>query len=527
MDEYKRKLLKLIVLRFVLACFVLGAAWTTLPAGALFAAPFLPFFLAVLVLSAIYFLLYKYTERPLQLYTIQFYSDLLLISLLLFFSGGINSLFTPLYVLLIVYASMLAGRQGGVLALVLSIICYVTIVHLSYLGVVPGSDEMASYPSVVYRISLNLLAFVSVAFLGIYLSERLQSARQELGAARVLHQNIIDSIRSGLLTLDLEGRITFFNRVGSEMLGYQQNALLGRSLSGVFSSQLLERILNSDFHATPRALRMESWMKKKGGEPLYLGMGCSPLLSREQARIGFILSFQDLTEIKKREEEFQFREKMAAIGEMAAGLAHELRNPLGSLSGSIQILRSELQLSRDQSKLLEIVLRESERLNRIVDDFLTFAGRKSTPVQPVELAPLVQETVQLFRNSREFRSQRHFVEITPGSQTVRCLGNPDQLRQVVWNILQNGIRAMPQGGRLFIELRPLESKALVRFQDEGRGMSESEEKKLFQPFHTGFKKGAGLGMAIVYQIIQQLNGEIKVSTTLGKGTQVDVLLPSV
>ncbi|MDA2934866.1 ATP-binding protein [Acidobacteria bacterium AH-259-D05] len=526
MDDFKSNLLVLIIIRLMLVSLVLGFATFALSQQVSFFEFLQPFILAVYILSVLYMLLWKYSNRPNLTYYVQFFFDLILISLLIFISGGINSLFTPFYVLIIVYASLLKRRDGGVIALTLSITSYSGIVHLSYLGWVPGAEDLGPYPLIIYRISLNTLGFMGVAMLGIYLSERLQSARRELGAAKVVHQSIVDSIRDGLITLDQEGYITSSNRAAEEICGYSQRELLSKSFSELFSRSVLDRILGSDFDVNPRALHIECWTTNKVAETLFVGMSCSPLNSDEPKQTGYIVSLQDLTEIKKREEEVQLKEKMTAMGEMAAGLAHEIRNPLGSLSGSIQVLQSELQLSDEKVRLLDIIKRECNRLNNIVGDFLDYAGSRPTHPEAVDLLTLVQDTVDLFKNSPEFQGD-YSIEILPSPEPIRCVADSDQFQQVIWNILQNGVQAMPQGGQLLIHLRQEKSRALLTFHDQGMGMSREEKKELFQPFRSGFRKGTGLGMAIVYQIIQQHHGSIDVLSERNSGTTINISLPIV
>ncbi len=523
-NELKKSLLALIIFRLLLVSLVMGVGLLALPQQLSFFQFIQPFTLAVYVLSVFYILLWKYTQLPNLLYYTQFLFDLILISTLIFVSGGINSLFTPFYVLIIVYASLLKDRDAVIIAVTLSITSYSGIVHLGYLGWVPGASSIGPYPLLIYRISLNTLGFLAVALLGIYLSERIRSARQELGAVKVVHQNIVNSLRDGLLTLDAEGVITSLNRAAEEISGYSEEDLLSTKISDLFSESVSNRILESDFELSPRALHMECWTENKTGYPLFLVLSCSPLLSHQRERIGYILAFQDLTEIKKREDELQFKEKMAAIGQMAAGLAHEIRNPLGSLSGSIQVLQSELQLSDKKARLIEIALRECDRLNKIVGDFLAYAGSRPSRIQPTDLLSLVHDTIELFKNSPDFQGD-YAIEISSSANPLVGQADSDQFKQVVWNILQNGIRSMPGGGKLSIELCTNDSKVLMKFTDQGVGLSSAEKTKLFQPFHSGFGKGAGLGMSIVYQIVQQHRGSIDIESYPGSGTTVSISLP--
>jgi len=523
-DDLKKRILILIVVRLVLVFLVLGFAIIAIPRQVSFFESLQPFILAVLFLSVAYVLVWKYTDRSNLLYQVQFVFDLILISALIIVTGGINSLFRPFYVLIIVYASLLKHREGGIIALTSSITSYSAIVHLGYLGWVPGAQNIGSYSQLVYQISLDTLGFMGVATLGIYLSERLQTAHRELGAERVVHRNIVDSIRDGLITLDTTGEVTSCNRAVTVISGYTQDELLERSAAEVFSTSILDTILENDFAQDPRALHMECWARNKKQEPLFVGLSCSPLHSHEQEQIGYILSFQDLTEIKKREDEVQFKEKMAAIGEVAAGLAHEIRNPLGSLSGSIQVLESELQLSDQKKRLVNIVLRECSRLNKIVGDFLLYAGQRPLNPKPVDLLPLVADTVEIFKNSPEFR-ESHNIQVIPSPGSLCCMGDSDQFRQVIWNILQNGIRSMPEGGELVVRLECEDSRARITFRDEGVGMNPEVQKKLFQPFERGFRNGVGLGMAIVYQIIQEHHGTIDVLSSPESGTLIDISFP--
>jgi two-component system, NtrC family, sensor histidine kinase PilS len=522
LEENRQKLLIVIVSRLILVSFVMGLTASASEQTA-FSRFLQAFVLSIYLLSALYLVLWRRRWNPDRLYLLQFAFDLALITWLIFASGGIDSPFTPFYVLIIVYATLVKQRRGGVLGLVLCIVSYVSIAHLGFFGAIAGV-ETVPYTQLMYRVLLNVLAFISVTLLGLYLSERLHSARRELGAARALHWNIVNSIRTGLLTLDTAGKITSLNRAAESITGFSQREVLGMPLSHVFPAAIANRIINSQFQSASKPLRLECWIGNGRPKEAFLGISCSPMVDEAGNRIGHVLSFQDLTEIQRREEELQLKEKMAAIGQIAAGLAHEIRNPLGSLSGSIQILRSELQLSADQARLIEIILRECDRLNKIVGDFLAYAGARPCVRQPVDLVPIIEDTVQLFRNNPEFKPG-HQIDLS-APPTLTCEADADQIRQAVWNVLQNAVRAMPEGGKLAIRTSRNHSRVTLSFTDEGVGMTAEEKKMLFQPFHSGFRKGAGLGMAIVYQVLQQHRGSIQVKSRRNKGSVIELSFPA-
>jgi two-component system sensor histidine kinase PilS (NtrC family) len=238
-----------------------------------------------------------------------------------------------------------------------------------------------------------------------------------------------------------------------------------------------------------------------------------------------VLTFQDLTEVMELEREVRRQERLAALGKMAAGLAHEIRNPLASMRGSVQVLGSELNLSPDQSQLMEIVLRESDRLNRIVSDFLTYARPPRSERTVIELSSILSETVALLRNSTELRPDHLIIEKYP-PEPVHYNGDPNQIRQIFWNLVRNALQAMPQGGELRVELdSTLGADVMIIFGDDGEGMTRDQKERLFEPFSSS-SGGTGLGMAIVYQLVRDHNGKILVESEAGKGTRIFITLPA-
>jgi two-component system sensor histidine kinase PilS (NtrC family) len=252
-------------------------------------------------------------------------------------------------------------------------------------------------------------------------------------------------------------------------------------------------------------------------------------ISLPSGRAGFLFTFQDVTDVRRLERHARLQQRLAAVGEMAAGIAHEIRNPLASMSGSIQVLRQELPLNDEQAQLMDIVLRESERLNDTIRSFLAYARPQKFAVARLDIAKVVQDTATLLRNSSEVRSD-HVVDVDAPPDAVWYEADENQVRQIIWNLATNGLRAMPSGGRLLLSVSGTPSpdigEVVVGVQDQGRGMTAEELESLFQPFRSSFERGTGLGLAIVHRVVTDYGGTIQVSSTVGSGTLVRVCLPS-
>jgi two-component system sensor histidine kinase PilS (NtrC family) len=244
---------------------------------------------------------------------------------------------------------------------------------------------------------------------------------------------------------------------------------------------------------------------------------------------GYLFTFQDVTAVRRLERNARLQQRLAAVGEMAAGIAHEIRNPLASMSGSIQVLRQELPLSEEQEQLMDIVLRESERLNDTIRSFLAYARPQRFDVARLDVRSVVQDAALLLRNSSDVR-EGHVIEVDVPSEPVWYEADENQIRQIVWNLATNGLRAMSRGGRLVLAVRlePTDSShgdLVLAVSDEGCGIPADELDGIFQPFRSSFEKGTGLGLAIVHRIVTDYEGLIQVSSTVGVGTTVRVRLP--
>jgi two-component system, NtrC family, sensor histidine kinase PilS len=464
---------------------------------------------------------------------IQVLGDLGLVTLLVYSTGGPDSVFAFLYLVVIGTAGFLLYRMGAVLTASIAAVLYGSTVELVAFGVLPVPPFAAlsewSGPRVRYNLAITVVGFFGVAVMVAYLSEKLHSAREELARrqkalARLQHLygNVIGSMSSGLLTTDSRQRVTFLNSPGAEMLGLDPAAITGR-----FLNELKLPFPNDLDSIRRRARGREPYRAETEyehrGVPRVLGYSLRVLEGAEGDE-GTLILFQDLTEVKKLERRLRFNEQLAAVGELAAGIAHEIRNPLASISGSVQVLSNELSVGSTERRLMEIIVSESNRLSGILEEFLRFVRPQERRLANFDVANTISEVMEIFRLSDEV-SDAHAIEldVTPGSS--RLSGDPDQIRQIVYNMAKNAVRAMDAGGRLTISGREEDGWYVIRFTDTGRGMSPDEQARLFTPFSTAFDGGTGLGMAIVRRIVEDHGGTIDVESRPGEGTTVSIQLP--
>jgi two-component system sensor histidine kinase PilS (NtrC family) len=464
--------------------------------------------------------------------------DLIVITLLLYFTGAVRSPFSFLYLLVIIYGSILLYRRGSLFIASVSSIAYGTLVDLLYYGIIPYYDmtpaEIAEISNqlVYYYIFLHLFAFYTTAILSSYLSERLRTASTELreidedlSDLRLLHQKIIDSMSTGLAITDLDGFVNFVNEAGVQILGRPAHQVIQQKLDALFVQETdLRRI--KQVLGTSKVFRMErNYMK--GPSTLLIGMNLSFLHSKKGQPYGFIVIFQDITELHKMEQQFRMQERMAAIGTMAAGIAHEIRNPLAAIHGSVQVLKNELSLSDDQKQLMEIVLTESTRLNQTVTNFLNYAKPKQLSKRMDDLKRVVADTLAFIEKGPDFLKDRHSILFNKSSEDFLQEFDGNQIRQVIWNLSINALHSMPVGGTLKVTLEhDLQGNAVLTFADQGRGIERERLSSIFDPYQKSTTGGSGLGMAIVYRIIEDHRGLISIDSKTGSGTTVTVRLPA-
>jgi two-component system sensor histidine kinase PilS (NtrC family) len=348
--------------------------------------------------------------------------------------------------------------------------------------------------------------------------KQLASASTEIADLQALTRHIMDSLPGGVLTTDDRGRILAANPAAATITGRGVDELLGADVTQVL------QVGNVHDVSPAGARKLEFEYVKPSGQLILLGLGYVPLRGDLPTR-GHVYTFQDITDEKRRAHDAQRQKRLAAVGEMAAGIAHEIRNPLASMTGSMQLLRAELSLSGEQAQLMDIVLRESDRLNETVRNFLAYARPQRGATTRVDLGRIVEDTATLIRHSADCR-HGHDVRVEVGPGDVVCDGDEAQLRQVVWNLASNALRAMPGDGTLTFRVGHAPGGLVdLSVEDTGVGMTAEQQERLFQPFQSGFPQGTGLGLAIAHRIVADHCGTIEVRSSAGEGTAIHVRLP--
>ena len=488
-------------------------------------------------LTLLYALARTFSKALLLQARIQFVIDIILVTWLVWTTDVIHSPYIAIYIVVIAASSLFLGPRDAVL---ISLACSVAftagaVAVLNGVGV--GRIQPAELLDSTRVQSFQTVGLFDIAFLVVGLlsarlaggqsqSEvRLKAATQSLATLRALHERIVESIRSGVVTTDLQGRIYTFNAAAAEITGYHEADVRGQDAS-IFFGDLKQIIADSmtAAGATEANPRFEADCLTADGLRLRLGFTVSPLFSELGDTTGTVITFQDLTRIRALEETSRRQDRLAAIGRMAASIAHEIRNPLAAMRGSIQMLRADMEGQSSQTELMEIILRESDRLNRIISDFLNYARPRSIIQSKVDVAELLRRTFTLLRNSAELNEHQIIEEDVP-DEPVLVGADAEQLQQVFWNLARNALQSMPAGGELRATVQPQNDNRLrIAFADTGRGMSPQQVEHLFEPF-SSTTGGTGLGLSIVYQIIRDHGGTINVRSREGQGTTITIELP--
>jgi two-component system sensor histidine kinase PilS (NtrC family) len=510
---------------------------------------FIGFFYLVTIVYALFL---KKAKNLNQFALFQVAIDHLFIAALIYFTGGKESFFPITYIFSIIGSSMIFYKRGALLSASLSTLLYGLLLLLQLHHWINPLGQSPDYDAsqIFYSLIIYMATFYIVAFLSSAVSEELKKKKKELIQKQVdynqletFNRNIIQSLDSGLLTTDLSGKINFMNRTAEKILNRNEAELKDTSIHDLVPKidGVLDQVKRKIPGPTSDYQRYETILTNHDGKNIYLGFSISPLTDPEGSLIGHTLIFQDITKFKEMEEQMKRMDKMAAVGVLAAGMAHEIRNPLASLSGSIQMLKSELALDDQQQHLMEITLRESERLNALITDFLLFAHPPQTHKIVYPVGRIIEETIDLFIHSPSFHDGIHVLRPNPSGET-RVLIDPDQMKQVFWNLFINAAQAMSDGGEIRVQLGkgnawegagfPLSPQSRgkgwvkISIADSGGGIPPEEKDKIFEPFFTTKDNGTGLGLSIVHKIIENHHGLIKVESEVGRGSTFFIFLPA-
>jgi two-component system sensor histidine kinase PilS (NtrC family) len=523
---------------FFLVTFILGAV-----SPAISVSPaLLNFIYAVIIAMFLFSLVYTLLLRKEKYFRVNLYIQLMidigLISFLVYVTGSIGSNYSLLYSLVIIYSAIFLGRRGALVVASFCALAYGLVIDLEYFKIIPtfyttGRDYTVEASDVLVRLTVHILSFYILAFLASIVVEQEKKTRSLLEEREsafnqldLLFRSIIESVDTGVMTTTLQGRIKTFNRAAENITGYPHKTVENKpiqdlfpDIAGYFETGIQNQIRN----------RREINIVNSKGYPVILGCSISALKDRQGTQIGYILIFQDLTEIKRMEDKLQQSKKLALIGEMAAGLAHEMRNPLASIAGSIELLGQTASLDDTDKRLMQIILRGKEQLDHFVRDFLLLARPLPETRESVRVDEMVDEIMEQIKMSKDWMPGIHVIKVFPGQ--VRACTNKEQLRQIIQNLILNALQAMEGEGKLKLEIFSVkleDEKDYTAFQvsDNGCGIEEKDLKNVLEPFFTNKEKGTGLGLAIVSRLVDGYGGKIKIESQVNLGTTVTIWLPA-
>ncbi|MBK9215589.1 MAG: PAS domain S-box protein [Chloracidobacterium sp.] len=483
-------------------------------------------------LTIVYFFLLTLSRGYAWQIRVQFLLDALLITWLIWRTGDLSSPYITLYIVLISVASFFLRPLSTLLMAAVCTLLFVSLAVLTGNAVIDTFGPGIEPGRAVQVVSFHIVALLVVGLLASKLSGRYSSGQElaetakTLASLRVRHERIVESIRSGLITTDLDGTIYTINAAASEITGNRLDEVEGKNISSLFGD-IQEQIDLSlaaagDGEQLPR---FETDLLTPDGFAIRIGFSVSLLFSETNEATGLIVTFQDLTEIRSMEESVRRRDRLAAVGRVAAGLAHEIRNPLGAMRGAIQVMESTADKGSTQAGLMDIILKESDRLNSIITNFLSYARPAAGEFVEIDVGEALRETVTLLKHSPDVREGHVLLNDVP-AKPLMISADQAQLKQIFWNLARNAMQAMPDGGTLTVTAKAIpNSRIRIIFEDTGRGMSPEQVEQLFEPFSESTTGGTGLGLSIVYQIVKDHNGAINVRSIEGKGTTITIDLP--
>jgi len=502
-------------------------------------------FAVAYAVSMLYLCILKFRliENPNINIYIQSFSDVALVTGLVYATGGVTSVYSVLYPLVIIYAVLFLKKRGGLIIATFSSILYGLLIDLEYYRIIQPIYTTTFYKYdlgsayVFSQIAIHVLSFYIIVFLASFVVEQEKKAWILLAEKEtafdqldLLHRSIIESIDTGIMTINLRGMIKSFNRAAEEISGFSFAEVENRNIVELFPAfkEIQQIISKEDYRSSARS-RYNMEFEGKDHVKRILGCSVSNLKDHRGKRIGDIVIFQDLTSIIKMEKSLEKSRRLAIIGEMAAGLAHEIRNPLASLGGSIQILKKDLNLNPVDERLMQIILRGKEQLDNIIKDFLLLARPAPGKKERIVVKEVIEDVIESIKLVPDWNDN---IKISLSlSDTIGIQANRTELREVFWNIILNSIQAMNDGGILSIKTKNISFSDAgteyleITIHDTGSGIDEKNIDMVFEPFFTTKETGTGLGLAIVNRIVEGYGGTIRIENNGGTGTTCVVSFP--
>jgi two-component system sensor histidine kinase PilS (NtrC family) len=498
------------------------------------------FFLVSITLTGVYHVVAYFSRNYLWQRRVQFFIDILLITWLVWETGQISSPYKSLYIVLICLSGFMLGKTESLAIAIGSAVSFITLSMLSGQVVFYSINGEVLPSRFLQIVGANTVAILFVGLLAARIGERkriseeLRRSEESFADLNILHERIVQSVSTGLITTNLDGTIYGFNRAAEAISGFEESEVIGKSLVTVFGEAVrrkvdicLAAVQTEEFSSE----HFEANLPAKTGQETTVACSISPLFRRTGDVSGLIVTFQDISQIRALEESLRRSDRLAAVGRMAAGLAHEIRNPLGSLSSSLQFLRERAGKDSEEASLMDVVLREAERLNGIITNFLSYARppadalEKNSLDRPTDIDAAIRDCLVLMKHNPKVNGGHRFT-YEPARAPLRSRISETQLKQVFWNLMQNSIQAMPNGGDITVRLNEIAGKRIqMVVQDTGPGFAQDNLDQLYEPFSSS-ASGTGLGLSIVHKIVEENGGRIDVNSVSGTGTKVIVELPS-
>jgi len=486
--------------------------------------------------SFVYLLLFK--KKPdfiLNIY-LQLITDNILIICLVYVTGGTISIYSLFFHMVILYSSLFLTLRDSIMSASLSSILYGTFIIFEFYGMIePIYNETwqhhYSSGDIFSKIVTYIVSFYFVAFLVSFIAEKEKVARillakkiHEFDKLDYLHKSIIESVDLGILTTDLNANIKSMNKAARKITCLSFLDVYNQHLSEIFPA--FHKVL-FEIKKVGKTVFDDEIIYNNDNQDIILNLSISPLLDRNNIKIGEVFIFRDITSLKEMEKEAEKSKRLALIGEMAAGLAHEIRNPLASLSGSIQLLNKNLNLDVKNKRLFNIILRGRNQLENLVKDFLLLSRKSPESNEEILISTIIEEVIESLKYGDQWNENLKVRHIWNSERSV--YGNKHEIKEIIWNLIINAVQSMSNGGTLTTRINKafVKDKEYIAFQiiDTGCGIENNDFQNLFKPFYTTKERGTGLGLAIVNRITESHGGKLSVKSTLGKGTCFTVLLP--